>query len=64
MSNKKEGDGFGKLDKCAGCGKSLTAEEQEVGLCSKCDEEATIGGLKLLDVEEREQLRAEGVMYV
>lgn len=60
MNDKKEGDGFEKLDKCAGCGKSLTAEEQGVGLCSRCGEEAATGALKLLDAEEREQLRAEG----
>lgn len=64
MKRSKEGDEFEKLDKCAGCGKGLTVEEQEVGLCSECSEDATVGGLKLLDAEEQEQLRAVGMMYV
>ena len=50
-------------DKCFGCGVILKGVEKEVGLCKSCSERSITEGFELFDLEERDKVRADGMMY-
>jgi hypothetical protein len=58
-------DGLNKKGvKCFGCGKVLNIVEQEIGLCKSCSEGSIEEGFEMVDAEERDEVRAEAMMYV
>lgn len=59
----KEEDVETKKGKCFGCGKVLSEEEQEIGICESCAETSVVEGVELLEAEERDRLRADSMMY-
>lgn len=59
----KEEDADTKKVKCFGCGNVLSEKEQEIGICESCAETSVAEGFELVEVEGRDRLRADGMMY-
>ena len=50
--------------KCFGCGVVLEGANKEIGLCKSCSKRSVEEGFELFDADERDKIRADGMMYV